>query len=434
MGMGKTGMALATFFKKTGAEVVISDCLPEDKLNDKLKTLRNLGISFETGGHKERTFLNADLVVMSPGVNPQMPILKKCESKGIPVIGELDLVAPLLTVPIIAVTGTNGKTTTTTIIGTLLRATGKEAWIGGNIGTPLVEAITKTNIDYIVAEVSSFQLETSNLFHPYVAICLNIDQDHLDRHSNLDAYVESKLKIAQNQTQQDWFIYDRDNPYIKPGLIKVASQKVSYGVASSGQEAFLKDGKIVVCLNERWEVKIEDLNLIGEHNYKNIMAALLTMQVLGCDFERIFPALKQISPLPHRLELVRSLNGVKFYNDSKATNVSATIAALKSLPRPVVLIAGGLSKGQNFLPLLPYLKKRAKALVLIGEATAEMAALAKQILPIFTASDMDQAVERAFELAKPDADVLLSPACASFDMFKDYKERGEIFKRAVYAL
>ncbi len=436
VGLGKTGFALAKFLYQKGAKVVVSDQSPLEQLTPKVEELISLGIEIEAGGHKEETFLKADGIVLSPGVSPHLPVLKHVMAKGIPVLGELDIVSPHLPCPVIAITGTNGKTTTTTILGKLLRAAGKKVWVGGNIGTPLIEALKEQNLDFIVAEVSSFQLETTTYFHPFVAICLNVTEDHLDRHGSLEVYRQCKLKIGQRQTENDWFIFDGDNPALTEAAVVLKSKKLPFGAKKNSccLKAYLEKEKIIITLKERWEIPTEGLKLKGMHNYKNIMAALLVAQITGCKLAQIEQALRQFQGLPHRLEWVRSLNGVNFYNDSKATNVSATLAALESLEPPIVLIAGGLGKNQDFIPLGPALRQKTKAVVLLGEDAPKIAAVSQQYIPTFIVSDLKTAVKKAWELARPKGQVLLSPACASFDMFKDYQERGERFKEEVYAL
>ncbi len=436
VGLGKTGFALAKFLYQKGAKVVVSDQSPLEQLKPKVEELISLGIEIEAGGHKEETFLKADGIVLSPGVTPHLPVLKHVMAKGIPVLGELDIVSSYLSCPVIAITGTNGKTTTTTLLGKLLRAAGKKVWVGGNIGTPLIEALKEQNLDFIVAEVSSFQLETTTYFHPFVAICLNVTEDHLDRHGSLEVYQQCKLKIAQRQTENDWFVFDGDNPALTEAAVVLKSKKLPFGAKKNScrLKAYLEKEKVIITLKERWEIPTEGLKLKGMHNYKNIMAALLVAQITGCKLAQIEQALRQFQGLPHRLEWVRSLNGVSFYNDSKATNVSATLAALESLEPPIVLIAGGLGKNQDFIPLGPALRQKTKAVVLLGEDAPKIAAVSQQYIPTFIVSDLKTAVKKAWELARPKGQVLLSPACASFDMFKDYQERGERFKEEVYAL
>ena len=435
VGLGKTGFALAKFLYQQGAKVLVSDHSPLEQLKPRVKELMSLGIEIEAGGHKEETFLRADGIVLSPGVNPHLPVLKLAKAKGIPVWGELDIVFPYLPCPVIAITGTNGKTTTTTLLGKLLKAAGKRVWVGGNIGTPLVEALKEKDLDFIVAEVSSFQLEINTSFHPFVAICLNVAEDHLDRHGSLEVYRQCKLKIAQKQRKNDWFIFDGDDPALSEAALLLKSEKLPFGIKKDYVPgAYLEKGKIIITLKERWEIPIEVLKLKGTHNYKNVMAALLAAQITGCELAQIEQTLKQFPGLPHRLEWVRSLNGVSFYNDSKATNISATLAALESLEPPIVLIAGGLGKGQDFTSLGPALQQRTKAVVLLGKDAPKIAAISKQYVPTFIVSDLRAAVRKAWELARPKGQVLLSPACASFDMFKGYQERGEYFKEEVYAL
>ncbi|MDL1956697.1 MAG: UDP-N-acetylmuramoyl-L-alanine--D-glutamate ligase [Candidatus Desulfofervidus auxilii] len=435
IGLGKTGVALTRFLAKKGAKVTISDKAPLKKLSSNLKALEGIDFSLESGEHKEKTFLSADYIILSPGISPSLPLLKKVKINGIPILGELDLVNAFLSVPIIAITGTNGKTTTTIITAEILKNCGKKIWIGGNIGIPLVEVIKEKDLDYIVAEISSFQLEQTSSFHPYIAVCLNVSEDHLDRHFDFKNYLKCKLKIAKWQNENDWFVLEGDNQVLLEAAKGLKSKKVLFGVKKPYYPgAYLDNDKIIVEIFERWEIDIKNIPLFGVHNYKNIMAALTIAQIIKCPFSSTIKAISSFKGLPHRLEWVSSLNGVNFYNDSKATNVGATIAALESLSKPIVLIAGGLGKGQKFDSLRPLVTKKVKALVLIGTSAEDIEKALKGTTMIFKAKDLEEAVKKAFSLAKPNANVLLSPACASFDMFSDYQERGEEFKKIVHAL
>ncbi|MCD6319704.1 MAG: UDP-N-acetylmuramoyl-L-alanine--D-glutamate ligase [Candidatus Desulfofervidaceae bacterium] len=435
VGLGKTGASLTRFLLERGGRVTISDSASLERIKPQLETLKGFDFQLETGGHREETFLKADYIIVSPGVPLNLPIFQSVRNRGIPILGELDLVGPFLSAPIIAITGTNGKTTTTNLIGKILAAHGKKVWVGGNIGTPLAEATDDPSLDYIVAEISSFQLEPENSFHPWIGICLNVSVDHLDRHADFNTYLQTKLKLYWHQTTTDWCILEGDNQQLVQAARGIKSKKLFFGTKDRHTPgAYLKGEKIVVEVNQQWTLDTKNILLKGKHNYKNIMASLLVAQITGCDFQTTTEVISRFSGLPHRIELVRSVHGIAFYNDSKGTNVDATLAALDTLPDPIVLIAGGLGKGQDFSPLRPLVATKTKAVVVIGAAATEIANALGNLTPVVRAKTMEEAVKKAWQLARPRGSVLLSPACASFDMFKDYRERGEIFKKVVYAL
>jgi len=435
VGLGKTGASIARFLLKQGGYVTISDKAPLEKIKPQLETLKGFDFNLETDGHQEETFLSADYVVVSPGVPLNLPIFQTVRTQGIPILGELDLIGPFLSAPIIAITGTNGKTTTTSLIGEILAAHGKKVWVGGNIGTPLVGATDNSFWNYIVAEISSFQLETSNSFHPWIGVCLNVSEDHLDRHINFNTYLQTKLKLYQHQSTSDWCILEGDNEQLVQATQGIKSKKLFFGIKDNYTPgAFLNAGKIIAEVDKHWVLNTENILLKGKHNYKNIMASLLVAQITGCNFQTTAEVISRFPGLPHRIEWVRSINGVSFYNDSKGTNVGATLAALDTLPNPIVLIAGGLGKGQDFSLLRPLVAAKTKAVIVMGASATEIANALGNLTPVIQVKTMEEAVEKAWQLAQPQGSVLLSPACASFDMFKDYKERGEVFKRVVYAL
>lgn len=434
VGLGKTGLALAKFLIAKGARVTISDRQPASALVGQIRRLKDIDFELESGGHGLKTFLEADLIVLSPGVPPNLTPIEVARASGIPVLSELDLASHFIKTPIIAITGTNGKTTTTTLIAKVLKTNGLRVWSGGNLGRPIIDAAALNKLDYIVAEVSSFQLELTSKFHPYIGVFLNISKDHLDRHGDLSLYFGCKSKLFSVQTKNDWAILDKDNPDI--ANVPTLGRKLFF---SDKRElfpgAYLKDGHIFACLNSlRWQLDIGSLPLLGKHNYKNIMAVLLVAQIAGCKFNATEKTIYNFKGLPHRLEWVKAINGINFYNDSKGTNVGATIAALESLNPPIILIAGGLSKTQKFEPLRKIVKKKVKAAILLGEAKDAIAQALDGTAPIIKVSDLKEAVLAAMDWAKNRENVLFSPACASFDMFRDYKQRGLIFKKIVNEL
>ena len=430
VGLGRTGVALVRFLAREGAVVTVSDIKPPSSLKGQLRMLKDIEFRLECG-HCLKTFLENDLIILSPGVSPHLAELRAARKSGIPILSELELASYFIKAPIIAVTGTNGKTTTITLIGKVLRENGLCVWVGGNIGRPLISAARLDNLDYIVAEVSSFQLEITEKFHPYIAILLNISEDHLDRHRDINQYLSCKTRIFSAQTKDDWAILDNDNPQIAS-----ASTQATRVFFSDREEiipgAYLKDGYIYSCLNGlNWGLDTQPLHLLGKHNYKNIMATLLVAQIVGCQFNATKKVIYEFKGLPHRLEWIGSIGNINFYNDSKGTNVGATISALDSLKPPIVLIAGGVSKGQGFLPLREAVKKRVRAAVLFGEAKGEIKRALDGAVPTLEVSNLKEATVAAIDLAKNKGNILFSPACASFDMFKDYRERGLAFKRIV---
>ncbi len=431
VGLGNTGLALAKFLIAKGARVAISDKKPASALKGQIRRLKDIDFKLQCGGHYLKTFLGADLIVLSPGVPPSLTPIEIARTSGIPVLSELDLASHFLKTPIIAITGTNGKTTTTTLIGKVLKANGFRVWVGGNLGKSIIDAASLDNLDYIVAEVSSFQLEITKKFHPYIGLLLNVSKDHLDRHGNLSQYLHCKSRLFGVQTENDWAILDNDNPDI--ASIPTLGRKVFFSDKKElSPGAYLRDGHIFACLNSlRWQLNIESLKLLGKHNYKNIMAALLVAQIIGCGFNATEKTIYNFKGLPHRLEWIKAINGINFYNDSKGTNVGATIAALESLNPPIVLIAGGLSKGQKFEPLREIVRKKVKATILVGEAKETIAQALDGATFIIKVSSLKEAVLKAMDWAENRGNVLFSPACASFDMFRDYKERGLIFKKIV---
>src|SRR5581483_708410 len=388
-----------------------------------------------------------ELIVISPGVPTRHPALERARTRGVPVIGELELASWFLKAPILAVTGTNGKSTTVTLTGLLLEEAGLRAFVGGNLGTPLSDAALLTHqstgeppYQFIVAEVSSFQLETVERFRPWVAAVLNITPDHLDRYDSLEDYVAAKGRIFMNQSSDDFALLNADDPRLAPLHGRVRGRHLTFSVAGpaqvAGDGAYLEGDRLVVKLHAKAETICErrDLKLIGRHNLANALAAATLGRLCGCSAAQISHVLRRFPGLEHALELVRERDGVRFVNDSKGTNVDAVIKALESFSEPVILIAGGRDKGGDFTKLREPIAKHVKRLILIGEA----APLIQAALPAFTAvrqtGSLREAVEEAARDARAGDVVLLSPACASFDMFADYQDRGRQFKKLVHDL
>lgn len=405
---------------------------------DILRELLELGVILEVGGHKKETFLNVDTIILSPGVPHDMALIKSASEKKIPVVGELELASRFIDTPIIAVTGTNGKTTVTTLLGRMLENAGFNVFVGGNIGTPLIAyAAGEQKADYLVLEVSSFQLDTIHTFSPYISIILNISPDHLDRYPDYEAYIRSKLRLYENQGDGQYLILNHDDQRLSSVSPSSGVSLLFYGSEKGeGLHAFLEGGRISASLNgsTRQSFSLDAFALPGSHNQENLLGAVLAGMALGIDAAMIQKTINQFKGLPHRLEYVGEVNGVLFYNDSKATNVDAAVRAVTSFDRPLILIAGGRHKGADYAPLITAGRGRVKGAVFLGEAKGLLAESFRNEISFSLAENMEEAVFRAFSMASKGDAVLLAPACSSFDMFSDYPHRGRVFREAVEGL
>ena len=426
VGLKKSGIAAAQLCLAEGARVVGTDRAPRESLDPEVF---GLGIEIVAGGHDGVDFAAADLIVVSPGV-PALPEIEAAERRGVEVIGELELGCRRLRAPIIAVGGTNGKSTTTTLAGVLAKAAGKKTFVGGNLGTPVSVAVGQ-DFDLAVLEVSSFQLERAPSFRPRVSILLNISEDHLDRYPDLAAYAAAKSNAFVNQSPDDVAIVPANDELCETQARRGRGRLVRFG---EGGEYAIDAGAIVERgSGERFE--LAEARLFGRHNHENAAAAIAAVRALGIPPEAVRRGLANFTPLPHRMALSGEVSAVRFYDDSKGTNVGASVTALLGLSEPRgVLIAGGRDKLGSYAPLVQALAKKGRALVVIGEAAERIAEAVGDTLPVARATDMDDAVRRAYALARPGDAVLLSPACASFDMFKSYADRGQQFARAVERL
>lgn len=444
VGLARSGMAVARFLKARAAHVTVTDQAAENGLGLLVNQARELGVTLELGGHRSATFETADMIVISPGVPHTLAPLVAAGQKGIPVIGEVELAARFIQTPIVAVTGTNGKTTTTELLGRMLASSGFKVFVGGNIGNPLIEiADRKADLDLIVAEISSFQLDTAEEFHPHVAVLLNISPDHLDRYSGIDDYAQSKGRVFLNQGPDDFAICNGNDPLVQQQSRSIRARKLNFisrpsENGSGGQGAIITPRQIAIYIPDLVQGRI-DLSLtglIGPHNQENIAAASLAALAVGGSVQGVQKALDDFQGLAHRLEPVGTVHDVNFVNDSKATNVDAVMRALECFHRPVVLIMGGRNKGYDFSALYDHVRLRVKKLIVIGEAGDEiLAALGSAPAQgSDRAPDMARAVEKAFDEAVAGDTVLLSPACASFDMYGSYAERGDNFRQLVGAL
>ena len=460
VGLGKSGVASAMFLASRGARVTVSDAKREDKLRDQIPALLERGITVETGKHGERTFRDQELIVVSPGVPNELPSLKKARERGIPVIGEIELTARFLEGKIVAITGSNGKTTTTTLTGEIIASGGRKTLVGGNIGTPAITFVEQSSPDtWVVLEISSFQLETIESFRPHIAAVLNITPDHLDRHGSMENYLAAKTRIFENQATEnqgagDYAVLNADHEVTrrlalglkaqvlwfsrKEGFSRneAASRHEGGGKHATERGAFVRDGAIVFRNGEKVTeiMPLAEIALKGAHNVENVLAAVAIGMAAGVEPSAIRRAVKDFRAVEHRLEYVSTLRGVQYYNDSKATNVDATIKALESFPANVHLILGGRDKDSDYRELNPLIAARVKRVYTIGEAAAKIEAQIGNVAPVASVQTLESAVRQAAELAVAGDIVLLAPACASYDQFSSYEHRGRTFKQLVQSL
>jgi UDP-N-acetylmuramoylalanine--D-glutamate ligase len=439
VGLARSGIAAARLLHEVGARVTGLDARPLAALGREAAALRADGVPILSGGPDAAAFTDAVLVVVSPGVPLDSPQLAPARAAGLPIIGELELGWRAMEAETIAITGTNGKTTTTALTGALLAEQPRPVLVAGNIGTPLAaHALTFARDGLLVAEVSSFQLETIELFQPRVAVVLNVTPDHLDRHGSFDAYLEAKARIFANQAPTECAILNADDP-ATAALASCTRARVLWFSRRRPLEhgVFVRDGWVAAKLNGHVEAicPLAEMQLRGQHNVENVLAATGCALWLGVGAEAIRRAVGRFRAVEHRIEFVRDLRGVQFYNDSKGTNVASTIKALESFDERVVLIAGGKGKGQDFTPLATTARGRVGHAVVIGEDGPKIAAALSAVgIPVSAAATMQAAIEAARAHAGRGGVVLLSPACASFDMFDNYEHRGDVFKRLVGAL
>lgn len=438
VGLARSGLAVAEFLWKNGAQTAVSDNRPASALEAEVRLLAERGIRYETGGHSRELFDSAELIVVSPGVPLSLPVLQGAAREGRPVISEIELASWYLKGKTVAVTGTNGKTTTTTLIGDILRTAGRSVQVGGNIGRPLVSLVeSSTENSWTVVELSSFQLEATPTFRPSIAVILNITPDHMDRYVSFDAYVQAKLNIFRNQASADFVVLNHEDPNLQNAAATARSavfwfsrsHPVQRGVyARSGQFFFQSDGPsepVMAC---------SEVPLKGSHNLENVAAAIAAARLAGVSPDVIAEGVRNFKAVEHRLEPVAEVDGVWFFNDSKATNVDATLKALEAFESGVVVILGGRDKGGDFKALVQPLQQRAKSVILLGEASGKIRAQLEGAVPLTQAESMGDAVRLAFQEAASGDTVLLAPACASFDMFQNYEHRGREFKAAVARL
>lgn len=437
MGLGRSGRAAALLCKQLGAEVTVSEQKPAPELGETdLTALQSAGIHLELGGHVAETFWESDYLVISPGVPTDHPLLEQSRQAGVTVLGEVELAFQYSPYPMLAVTGSNGKSTTTALLGEMLLQAGKNAIVGGNIGRPLVECIQEVkNGGLIVAEISSFQLETIHSFRPRVAALLNVTPDHLDRYRSMAEYIEAKAAIFKYQGPEDMAVINADDPLCMKLSRDIAAQKFYFSMKPlSLPGIYWEKGTALTAPGGEKIFEEQDLQIKGSHNIENALAAAMCALLAGAPSAAIRKALQNFKGLPHRIELVADIDGVKYINDSKGTNVGAAVKSIEGFSEPVILIAGGKDKGGDYAPLVSAIKKKVKHLILIGQARNKIRQALNSYSAVEEAASLEEAVELARQQAVKGDLVLLSPACSSFDMFRNYEERGEVFRNAVNKL
>ena len=441
IGGARSGVAVADLLKRGGASVFVTDAEPIAAEHS--SSLQQAGVDFESGGHSDRA-VEADFIVISPGVPDSAPIVQRVRDEGLSIYSEIEAASWFCRAPIVAITGSNGKTTTTALLGHVFRTAGFDTHVGGNIGYPFSSFADKVEEDAIVVlEVSSFQLDHIDAFRPRVSMILNITPDHLDRYDHkFENYARAKFRVFENQRDDDIYIHNQDDPVVREKSVSLRSEQPSLRVLGFSQEseleegAFVRGNELVLRINqEETLMRLEELSLQGRHNLYKSRAAAMAARVMEVGSDYVRESLMSFEGVPHRLELVREIDGVRYVNDSKATNVNAVWYALESFSQPVVLIAGGRDKGNDYSSLKPLVRGRTRAVIAIGESSKKVVdELGPETERIAEAGSMEEAVEFARALAQPGDVVLLSPACASFDMFENYEQRGEVFKRSVHGL
>ena len=437
VGLARTGVATALFCAARGANVTATDARPENEIGEAIAPLRTAGIRLELGGHVENTFPEQDLIVPSPGVPADAPLLQAARAKGVTIWSEVELADRFLHGRLIGITGSNGKTTTTSLVEHILKTAGFSTILAGNIGTPMIARVEQTSDDTIaVVELSSFQLELLETFRPNISVFLNLTPDHLDRHHTLEAYGRAKARIFENQTEADSAILNADDPATtplapaRPHLYWFSrKQRVAQGAFVRGNEiVFRHDGK------EEAVLSLKEIPLPGAHNVENTLAAIAATRLAGAESAAIAKGVRSFAGVEHRLEFVAEIGGVRYYNDSKATNVDATLKALDAFPGRILIILGGKDKGSDYTALQKPLREKAILALLIGAAAEKIEKQIAGSVAMEHAGTIERAVEIASHAARPGDVVLLAPACASFDQFQNYEHRGRVFKELVHQL
>lgn len=437
VGLGKSGLSAAMFLRRQGARVTVSDTRSATALAKETPALLDAGIMVEAGGHGLLTFRRQDLIVVSPGVPIDTPEVEQSREFGMPVIGELELASRFLKGPIVAITGSNGKTTTTALVGKIFEDAGGPTQVGGNIGVPVIDLVGNSTPETTnVLEVSSFQLETIEEFHPHIAVVLNITPDHLDRHGSFEAYAAAKARITENQQVGDFLVLNGEDKATQMVAAKTRAQIFWFsGCRPIKQGAFVHGDSILFIPRVGAEpepvMPVAEIHLKGTHNVENVLAAVCSARLAGISAEKIRAAVASFKAVEHRLEFVRVVNGVEYYNDSKATNVDAAMKALVSFPKGIHLILGGKDKDSDYTTMSHILRERVKAVYTIGSAAEKIERELQGVVKMVSAGTLQVAVNEAAKAATVGEVVLLSPACSSFDQFDNYEHRGRVFRQFV---
>jgi len=433
LGLARSGVAACEMLLSNGAQVLASDAGDNDVLQARAEQLRDLGAWVELGGHTEESLLRADYLVVSPGLKPVLPVLVKARELGIPVFSEIEVAYWLCRGDILAVTGTNGKTTTATLIHRMLEAGGHDARLAGNIGVPFSAVVSHTS-GPIVLEVSSYQLERIEEFRPTVAALLNVEPDHLDRHGDLESYAQAKYRIGENQGEGDTFVLNADDAVSRRAPVAEGARSFYFSTQQFLPEGvFCEDGNLVYRVADRRDVilPLDEIRIPGPHNRSNAAAAAAMAIAYGVSPDNIAETLRRFEGVPHRIEPLGIRQGRRFYNDSKATNIGAMLMALRSVERPIVLLVGGRHKADDPHAADELIREKVRAIVAFGEARSRFKEAWSQIVPVVEVDNLEEATRRAFGLSRSGDAVLLSPACASFDQFQNFEERGDRFRAYV---
>lgn len=438
VGMARSGMAAARFLRARGAWVTVSDTRGQSQLEPEIRTLQALGIGCEVGGHRLESLLEAEFIVVSPGVPLDQPLLREAARQGREILSEIELASRFLRGRVVGITGSNGKTTTTTLVGEILESAGFRVQVGGNIGVPLISLVEGSASDSInVVELSSFQLEAVSSFRAHIGVILNITPDHMDRYPTLAAYASAKLNLLNTQEASDYAVLNREDRLLRDLTEPTSARKFWFSTrVPVDQGCCLQTGALIFSDRGRREkvVGMEDVRIKGRHNLENVAAAVTVARLLGASVGSIRETVARFRGVSHRLEWVREIRGVDFYNDSKATNPTSAQRALEAFEQRLILILGGRDKAGDFTVLSPQVSRRVKGLVLLGEASRKIESQLAGTAPVTRAASMEEAVRLAFGQADRGEVVLLAPACSSFDMFRDYEDRGNVFKEAVNRL
>ncbi|MBN1381426.1 MAG: UDP-N-acetylmuramoyl-L-alanine--D-glutamate ligase [Deltaproteobacteria bacterium] len=438
IGMGKTGLSTIRFLVGQGARVFATDVKPVDEWLETVRAYETADAKIEICSYDTNILSRTDMIIPSPGVPPADPILSEAVRRGIPVYSEIELASRFLETPMIAITGTNGKTTTTTLVGEILMGTGKKAFVGGNIGNPLIEYIDGSqDSDYAVVEVSSFQLQWIERFHPTVAVLMNVTSDHIDYHGDIEVYRGIKERIFMNQTDSDLAVLNADEPPTEILMKNLSAQVCCFSVFCKRNQGIFLDGDFLVYqrnnnIPEKYPLSM--IKMPGVHNIHNVMAAVAVSRACGCSAEDITRCVENFHGIAHRIEYAGEKKGVSFYDDSKGTNVGAVLCAVNTFTNPVILLMGGRDKDVDFSVLIPLLREKVKELILFGEARDKIFSAIGDVVKTCPIGTLKEAVAMAYDHAAAGDVVLLSPGCASFDEFRDYKERGRFFKAVVESL